>query len=110
MDSRRVSCSFMARAASSISANMRGFTAAVWAITARVSTSTFSSALQHGQVTSKLGAFFATLRIIPQKRVARGLAVEFHGKYPEDTKQLPAEQEDRKQDDEHRHQFTECEN
>jgi hypothetical protein len=32
-----------------------------------------------------LGAFFVTLRIIPQKRVARSLAVEFDGKYPEDT-------------------------
>jgi hypothetical protein len=53
----------MARAASSMSANILGFTAAVWAITARVSVSTFSNALQQGQVTSKVGGFFAIWRI-----------------------------------------------
>ena len=58
----------MARAASSISLNMRGFTAAVWAITERVSVSTFNSALQQGQVTSKSGGIFGIVRIIPQKQ------------------------------------------
>src|SRR5215471_16747629 len=44
----------MALAAASMSANVFGFTAGVWAMTAAVATSTFSTALQHGQVTSKL--------------------------------------------------------
>jgi hypothetical protein len=66
----------MARAASSMSLNMRGFTAAVCAITLRVSVSIFSTALQHGQVISKLEGwlleeFFTILRIIPQKPGAR---------------------------------------
>src|ERR1700674_1740080 len=38
-------------------------------MTARVSTSIFSNALQQGQVTSKLGGLFAIERIIPQNRV-----------------------------------------
>src|SRR6266436_7145553 len=38
IESRRLSCSFMARAASSMSANIFGFTAAVWAITPLLST------------------------------------------------------------------------
>src|SRR5579863_440069 len=107
MDSRRVSCSFMARAASSMSANMRGFTAAVWAMTERVSVSTLSNALQQGQVTSKFGGFFAILRIIPQKWCKR-LALDSDRKDMENAKQFPAEQEDGKQHDEHRHQFSEC--
>jgi hypothetical protein len=49
----------MALAAASISANVLGFTAAVWAMTARVSASTLSTALQQGQVTSKFAGFFA---------------------------------------------------
>jgi hypothetical protein len=48
----------MARAASSISANILGRTAAVWAITALSAGSTFSTALQQGQVTSNAGAPF----------------------------------------------------
>src|SRR5579862_193298 len=58
----------MALAAASMSLNIFGFTAAVWAMTERVSTSIFSIALQHGQVTSKLGGYFAIERIIPQNR------------------------------------------
>jgi hypothetical protein len=50
-----------------MSLNMRGFTAAVWAITSAVAVSTFNSALQQGQVTSMVGGLFAILRIIPQK-------------------------------------------
>src|SRR5208337_3699683 len=53
-------------AAASMSLKVFGFTAAVWAMTARVSTSILSTALQHGHVTSKLGEFFAIERIIPQ--------------------------------------------
>jgi hypothetical protein len=48
---------------------MRGFTAAVWAITEAVAVSTFNSALQQGQVTSMVAGFFAILRIIPQKQI-----------------------------------------
>jgi hypothetical protein len=48
----------MALAAASISLNVFGFTAAVCEITARVSASTFRTALQHGHVTSKFGGFF----------------------------------------------------
>jgi len=66
MDSRRLSCSFMARTASSMSAKVLGLTAAVCAITAFSAGSTFSTALQHGQVTSKAGAFFAISKMIPQ--------------------------------------------
>src|SRR6516162_1149182 len=54
MDSRRLSCSFIARAASSMSLKTLGFTAAVWAMTALVAASIFSTALQQGQVTSKV--------------------------------------------------------
>jgi hypothetical protein len=39
--------------------NIFGFTAAVWAMTARVAVSILSTALQQGQVTSKLGDAFA---------------------------------------------------
>src|SRR5208283_1907779 len=66
IDSRRLSCSFMARAASSMSLNILGFTAAVWAITEAVAVSIFNSAPQQGQVTSKFGGLFAIERIIPQ--------------------------------------------
>src|SRR5579884_1689715 len=58
IDSRRLSCSFMACAAASISLNILGLTAGVCAMTASVSASTFNTALQHGQVTSNAGAFF----------------------------------------------------
>jgi len=66
---------FIARAASSMSANILGFTAAVWAITSAVPVSTFSSALQQGQVTSIVAGFFvfAILRIIPQTVCPREL-------------------------------------
>src|ERR1700722_1301914 len=68
MESRRLSCSFMARAASSMSFNILGLTAAVWAMTAWDSESTFSTALQQGQVTSKAtGERRAMARMIPQK-------------------------------------------
>src|SRR5580704_11998115 len=67
MESRRLSCSFIARAASSMSLNILGLTAAVWAITAWFSGSTFNTALQHGQVTSKAGEDRAIVRIIQQK-------------------------------------------
>src|SRR6266567_1320101 len=55
-----------------MSLNIFGFTAAVWAMTERVSWSILSTALQHGQVTSKFGGLFAIERIIPQNRVHRG--------------------------------------
>src|SRR5208282_2995934 len=80
IDSRRLSCSFMARAASSMSLNILGFTAAVWAITAAVAVSIFSSALQQGQVTSIVTGLFAILRMIPQKLPKR---VRQGGKFPE---------------------------
>ncbi len=91
---------------------MRGFTAAVWAITAWVAVSTFSTALQHGHVTSKGGEFFAILRIIPQttkttKNGSKRLALKFDGENAEDAKKFPAQQENREQDDQHSHQFTE---
>lgn len=66
IDSRRLSCSRIALAAASMSLKVFGLTAAVCAITARSSVSIFSSALQHGHVTSKFEVFFATQRIIPQ--------------------------------------------
>jgi hypothetical protein len=50
-----------------MSSNIRGFTAAVWAITSAVAVSTFNSALQQGQLTSIVDGLFAILRIIPQK-------------------------------------------
>src|SRR5271170_3733236 len=98
----------MARAASSMSLNILGFTAAVWAITAAVAVSTFSSALQQGQVTSMV-ELFAILRMIPQKRPKRaslkrlnsngglkgkGSPLKFDGEDAEYVQQLPAQQED----------------
>src|SRR5437762_13642135 len=59
MDSRRLSCSFIARAASSISAKVFGGIGAVCEMTAFSTESTLSTALQHGQVTSKAGTVFA---------------------------------------------------
>src|SRR6476660_1872788 len=59
IESRRLSCSFIARAASSISLKVFGLTAAVWAITALAPGSIFRTALQQGQVTSNAGEFFA---------------------------------------------------
>src|SRR5580658_2536156 len=122
IDSRRLSCSFMARAASSISLNIRGFTAAVWAITAAVAVSTLSSALQQGQVTSIVAGLFAIVRMIPQNwtetrvrfKLARfktesRSAVKFDREDVEHAQQLPAQQKDRKKDYEHRHQFSEGE-
>src|SRR5271166_6653035 len=73
MESRRLSCSFMARAASSISLNILGLTAAVCAITALAAESTFSTALQHGQVISKAGGCSAMHRSYRKKaHLARG--------------------------------------
>jgi hypothetical protein len=46
---------------------MRGFTGAVWEITARMATSTFISAPQQGQVRSKLESVFA----IPANHTAK---------------------------------------
>src|SRR5580698_865040 len=54
IESRRLSCSFMARAASSMSLKVFGLTGAVCAIMLRVDASIFRTAPQHGQVTSKL--------------------------------------------------------
>jgi hypothetical protein len=42
-----------------MSLNIFGFTAAVWAMTARAAVSTLSTALQQGHVISKVGGFFA---------------------------------------------------
>jgi hypothetical protein len=50
----------MARAASSMSLNVLGFTGAVCEMTARVEASIFINAPQQGQVTSKLDSRFAT--------------------------------------------------
>src|ERR1700690_4282934 len=66
MESRRLSCSFMARAASSMSANILGLTAAVWAITPWISASTLRTALQQGQVTSNGGTFFGMTESYPK--------------------------------------------
>ena len=77
MESRRLSCSFMARAASSISLNILGLTAAVCAITAWESESTFNTALQHGQVTSNAtGERRAIARMIPQNRGSARLQLD----------------------------------
>src|SRR6266852_5672913 len=54
IESRRLSCSFMARAASSMSLKVFGLTGAVCAIMPRVAASIFMTAPQQGQVTSKL--------------------------------------------------------
>jgi hypothetical protein len=70
-----------------------------------VSVSTFSRALQHGQVISKFGEFFAIWRIIPQNPGQR-LTVELDRKDVENAKQLPAQKEDGKQNDENRHEFS----
>src|SRR5579863_10265048 len=91
IDSRRLSCSFIARAASSISLNMRGFTAAVCAITAAVAVSIFSSALQHGHVTSMVEGTFAIVRMIPQKRLSGISALQLDRKDVEDAQHLPAQ-------------------
>jgi hypothetical protein len=65
----------MERAASSKSLKVLGCLGAVWAITARVSSSTLSSAPQQGQATSKLEGFFIeseSYRKISSTRVAAG--------------------------------------
>src|SRR5208282_6526409 len=54
IESRRLSCSFMARAASSMSLKVFGLTGAVCAMMFRVDASIFMTAPQQGQVTSKL--------------------------------------------------------
>ena len=54
IESRRLSCSFMARAASSMSLKVFGLIGAVCAMMLRVAVSTFMTAPQQGQVTSKL--------------------------------------------------------
>src|SRR5208282_2005293 len=54
MESRRLSCSFMARAASSMSLKVFGLKGAVCAMMLRVEASIFMTAPQQGQVTSKL--------------------------------------------------------
>src|ERR1035438_2950527 len=60
MESRRLSCSFMARAASSMSLKVFGLTGAVCAMMPRVAESIFMTAPQQGQITSKLDSRFTT--------------------------------------------------
>src|SRR5215831_5316902 len=105
MESRRLSCSFMARAASSMSLKVFGWTGAVWAMTALVPESTFKTALQHGQVTSKAVEFFAiSANDTPiQDSVRR----EADGKHFEQGEHLPAQQENRYNDGHHGNQFSE---
>src|SRR5580704_10572031 len=91
MESRRLSCSFMARAASSMSLNILGLTAAVWAITACVSGSTFNTALQCGQATSKAGKDCAIFRMIPQKAASARLQLD--GEDVEQIEHLQAQQD-----------------
>jgi hypothetical protein len=95
-----------------------GLTAAVWAITARVLVSTFSTALQQGQVTSKAGALLA---IVAHHTAKAGLcaesdgcgspgsAPEFDGKNVEQVQHLPSQQKNRKQNYNDGHQFSEAE-
>src|SRR5437016_14506385 len=72
MESRRLSCSFIAFAAASISAKVLGCAGAVCEMTAWVPGSTFRTALQQGQVTSKGGAFFAIYAKSYRKPAYRG--------------------------------------
>ena len=65
-----MSCSFMARAASSMSLKVFTRGGGVWPITASSSASTLRTALQHGQVTSKAELFFAIEGMILQNIVA----------------------------------------
>src|SRR5579862_972694 len=99
----------MARAASSMSLNILGFTAAVCAITAEVAVSTFRSALQHGQVTSRVEEVLATLRIITQNvpSVGQTSTLQFDGKDVKHAQQFPAQQKHREQHDKHSHHFSE---
>jgi hypothetical protein len=62
----------MALAAASMSAKVFGLTAGVWAMTEAVSVSIFSTALQHGQVTSKLDGFLAIYANHTPKSMGRG--------------------------------------
>src|SRR5580704_16532019 len=92
MESRRLSCSFMARAASSMSLNILGLTAAVWAIAAWDSESTFNTALQHGQVTSNASGERRTIpRMIPQKPGSARLQLD--GEDVEQVQHLQPEQQ-----------------
>src|SRR5450631_1104627 len=95
MESRRLSCSFMARAASSMSLKVLGLTAAVWAITASFSESTFSTALQHGQVTSNAEALPFIPAIILQNESSTEMKLD--GKNLEYAEQFPAQHHDRNQ-------------
>src|ERR1041385_5687775 len=92
MESRRLSCSFMARAASSISANILGFTAAVCAITPLISASIFRTALQCGQVTSNGGLFFAMTKSYPKTLVVR---MKLNGEDLEQIEHFPTQKNDR---------------
>src|SRR5580704_6111553 len=58
----------MALAAASKSLNILGLTAGVWAMTPLAVGSTFSTALQHGQVMSKAEVFSAIQQMIAQIR------------------------------------------
>src|SRR6185312_6045938 len=93
IDSLRLSCSFMARAASSMSLNILGFTAAVCAITARSCMSTFNTALQQGQVTSKaisvLGFPMQQNHTANECLSERLLRIELNGEHVKGIKQLP---------------------
>src|ERR1700732_4380282 len=90
MESRRLSCSFIARAASSMSLNIFGLTAAVCAMTALASGSTFNTALQQGHVTSNAGVC-AMKQIISQN--AWLLGMELDREDFEQGQHLPAEVE-----------------
>src|SRR5438094_10283778 len=95
MDSRRLSCSFIALAASSISANIFGLIGAVCEMTALPTESTLSTAPQHGQVTSKAGADLAITASYRKLRLVRFL---LDGKQFEQAEPFPSQQKDRKAD------------
>src|SRR5579885_1143438 len=97
MASRRLSCSFMARAASSMSLKVLGLTAAVWAMTALVAGSTFSTALQQGWNFGQLAERY------PQPLVRR----QAYGQDLEQIQHLPGQQEHRDDDRHDGQQFPE---
>src|SRR5271154_4109585 len=70
IESRRLSCSFMARAASSMSLKVFGLTGAVCAMMLRVAGSIFITAPQQGQVTSKLDSLEWDLRFTTRDHIA----------------------------------------
>src|SRR5208283_4449606 len=72
MESRRLSCSFMARAASSMSLKVFGLTGAVCAMMLRVDASIFMTAPQQGQVTSKLESRELDSRFTTREHIPTG--------------------------------------